>query len=155
MTDSIIIRARIDPYGKPSVRTRKAGGTRFKRGKTYSYWPQEYTNWCEEFDGIVRLAKLAQGFGEPLDGPLQVHIIAAKKPTAIMRSNRARGKSVDRYRTVKPDGDNVQKAVYDALTRNGVIKDDRFLCLTSTESIWSEHDRGYIIVSVSKIQRSK
>lgn len=54
------------------------------------------------------------------------------------------------YKTSKPDLDNLEKPVFDALKRAGWLKDDAHLVHTEVKKIWAEFDGLEIIVSPLK-----
>ena len=75
--------------------------------------------WNKALDDAIQWDK------EPLDGPLQVdHMFYFARPKKHYRANgELRDDAPDEY-TIMPDYDKLERAVNDALTRNGVIKDD-------------------------------
>lgn len=71
----------------------------------------------------------------PLDEPCQVHVLAvAQRPKRLMTKRCAPERI---WRTTKPDGDNVLKAVCDALQKAGVVRDDSVLADKRVMSLYT------------------
>lgn len=99
-----------EPKGRPRMT---------RRGRVYT--PRKTVLFERQIQAIAQ----SQYKKDPLTGPLSVHV----------EFHFARPKSVKReFHTVKPDIDNLQKAILDAL--NGIIwiDDAQIICLTSSKS---------------------
>ena len=83
-----------------------------------------------KYEKAIRDAVISQYDGEPLEGPLSVNIAAIFK----------RQKTVDRNRhTVKPDADNVAKAILDSLNQVLWNDDSQIVCLT-VQKLYGDRD---------------
>ena len=85
---------------------------------------------AKAYEQAIRDSVIAQYRGEPLDGPLIVSIYAwLKKPKSSKLA----------YPTVKPDADNIAKAVLDSL--NGILWfDDKQICELTVRKVYAERD---------------
>jgi Holliday junction resolvase RusA-like endonuclease len=85
---------------------------------------------AKAYEQAIRDSVIAQYKGDPLDGPLIVSICAwFKKP----KSSRLA------YPTVKPDADNIAKAVLDSL--NGILwHDDKQVCQLTIHKVYADRD---------------
>jgi Holliday junction resolvase RusA-like endonuclease len=101
------------PVGKGRPRVVRHGK------KTHAYTPEATARWERKAQALMREAWCGR---EPLDEPvvLMVHAVAAR-PQRLLRKRDPDGRMV---RIAKPDGDNVLKAVADALVGARVLKDD-------------------------------
>lgn len=110
----------IAPKGKERHRSM------IRYGKIATYNTKKAT----AYEAAIREYVRSKYDGEPLEGPLIVHVVAIFK----------RPKTVDRARhTVKPDATNVAKAVEDAL--NGVLwKDDSQIVYLTIRKLYGEKD---------------
>lgn len=54
-----------------------------------------------------------------------------------------------RWHTQKPDRDNLEKAVLDALTTLGIWEDDSQVCCGQVRKLWSESSTGLAVVTIS------
>ena len=98
------------PMGKQRARTLKSG---------YSYTPEQTV--C--YENLVRLLYRESGGGY-MEGPLKARVkIVYDIPKSTTKKNRAAMEVGKMFPTKKPDIDNVQKIIFDAL--NGIAyKDD-------------------------------
>lgn len=107
-----MVRIRIPgkPMGKQRARTLKNG---------YSYTPEQTV--C--YENLVRLIYRESGGGY-MEGPLKARVkIVYDIPKSTTKKNRAAMEAGKMFPTKKPDIDNVQKIIFDAL--NGIAyKDD-------------------------------
>lgn len=87
--------------------------------KGHVYTPSKTAEWEALAVAVFRMVKW-----EPIrEGPVRVEIDAhAKRPQRLMRKKDPRGRM---WRCAKPDGDNVLKAVLDAMVKAGCIGDDK------------------------------
>lgn len=89
---------------------------------------------------LVREAaiKARQSMNEWLEGPLQVDMqFRMPRP----KKHYLRGvlrKNAPRWHTKKPDKDNLEKAVMDALTDAGLWKDDSLVCKGDVEKVFAD-----------------
>ena len=83
-----------------------------------------------KYEKAIRDAVIAQYKGDPLDGPLIVSIYAwIKKPKSSKLT----------HPSVKPDADNIAKAVLDSL--NGFLWfDDKQVCQLSIHKVYADRD---------------
>ena len=115
-----------DPIAQPRPRARVAG----KIAHVYS--PQSHPVYA------WRAAIVAAGErhkpAAPLEGPLRVSVrFYFKRPQRLLRKK----DPVDRiWHVAKPDGDNLAKAVLDALTDAGWWGDDCQVCLLAAEKFY-------------------
>lgn len=79
-----------------------------------------------EWKGLVVAAARACRPDQPLEGPLRVDIdFLFPRPKALMRKRDPDG---ELWHTGKPDRDNLEKAVLDALGQDGWWRDDAQVC---------------------------
>lgn len=118
-----------DPVGKGRPRVTTRGG--FARAFT----PEKTVRWETSAAAMFRAAYV----GGPLDEPVEVVVEAVgARPASKVPSPKklAAAPELARrlWRLTKPDGDNVLKAVGDALVAGGVLRDDtrivRWTCLS-------------------------
>jgi len=109
-----------DPKGQPRARATKIGG--FIR----LYTPGT----AADFKDRIRAAATAAGLrGKMLKGPLRVSItFFFTRPKNHFRANGQLKPHAPVWHTAKPDRDNSEKAVDDALTSIGAWKDDSQVC---------------------------
>ena len=103
--------------------------------KTHVFTPAKTRDWAAYAVGII-LAEAEHNQGPPIDSPCRVVIRAIAS-----RPKNKRGKQWPdtlMHRTSRPDGDNVEKAVLDALVTAGVLADDRYVCRCSWASLYAE-----------------
>lgn len=133
MTSEIIIDVPGDPVAKGRARSAFRGfattATGKKRAVIGHYTPAKTRTW----EGIARsLAMDAMRGRPPLDGPLAVHIhIVLRIPESWPQWKKDLAKTSTIWPTVKPDSDNVEKAVKDAL--NGVAWGDDCQVVATTK----------------------
>jgi Holliday junction resolvase RusA-like endonuclease len=80
--------------------------------------------------------------GRPFDGPLREPVIV----DCIAMFACKNAKKWGTPHVVRPDKDNLEKAVLDCLVKAGVLKDDSLVCDGSFRKIWAE--RGALDVSI-------
>lgn len=101
------------PVGKGRPRVTTRGGI------ARAYTPPKTAHW----EGVA-VTIMRAGSHQPRieDGALRLVVRAiGERPRRLLRAKDPEGRV---YRTAKPDGDNVLKAVADALVNAGVIRDD-------------------------------
>jgi len=118
------------------------GRPRFSRNG-HAYTPAKTVRW-EKFAAM----HMRHFMGTPMyDCPLQIQIIAVfQRPQNMERKKY----SSERIRhTVRPDADNVQKAVCDALQLAGVVRDDSIICVQGIAKYYAaKGERAQTIVSL-------
>ena len=89
----------------------------------HSYLPKDHPVWA--FKAAVALAAQQAYQGPPLEGPLQVSaVFVLPRPSRLRWKTRPMPRQ---WHTGKPDRDNLEKALYDAL--NGCLwRDDSQVC---------------------------
>lgn len=102
-----------------------------KRGRRVGvYNPTSADEWKAR---IIRAAR-ASWDGQPFDGPVACELtFGFQRP-----KSHARMKAPPCWHTSKPDRDNLEKAVLDALTTAGVWGDDAQVAAGSIEKRWSD-----------------
>lgn len=113
-----------EPKGQPRARStiRRGNG-----GKVFSgvYDPGTADDW----KSIVRAAALEKWDRVPFNGPTSVAIRAFfTRPKSHFNSKGQLKPNAPKYHTKKPDRDNVDKAILDALKSCGVLSDDCIVC---------------------------
>ncbi len=85
---------------------------------------------AKAYEQAIRDSVIAQYCCDPLDGPLIVSVYAwFKKPKSSKLA----------YPTVKPDADNIAKAVLDSL--NGILwHDDKQVCQLAVHKVYADRD---------------
>lgn len=86
-------------------------------------------NWMQ---AATRLVGKQHPKTEPLSGPLGARI------TAVLRCPKSR--EPGSWADVKPDLDNVQKALFDAMTRAGCWSDDKDLVTVSLQKVYADRN---------------
>jgi Holliday junction resolvase RusA-like endonuclease len=106
------------PVGKGSPRTSQA------RGKTRTYYDEDTVEWMGR---ATQLFALVRGGRPRIDEPVIAELVIVKarpedRPDLVPAEWWARGCRVPA--PVKPDYDNVEKAVYDSAKKAGVLRED-------------------------------
>lgn len=119
-----------DPKGQPRIKAARRG--RF----IHVYTPKSADDWKAAV--ILRARQAVQTV---LTGPVQVDLrFLMDRPKS--HSNKAGLKpDAPRWFTGKPDRDNLDKAVLDALTTAGVWRDDAQVCAGSIEKLYCMSDQ--------------
>lgn len=95
------------------------------------YDPGTADDWKTIVRNEARIAGIRNGAGDivPWTGPLCVNeTFYFPRPKAHYRSNGELRDTAPRWHTTKPDRDNLDKAVCDALTNLGIWLDDKQVC---------------------------
>ena len=115
------------------------GRPRFSRNG-HAHTPRKTALWADRASIIMRdVCGTAM-----MDGPLKLEVIAVfQRP-----KNRYRKRDPDgRYwHTVKPDKDNVEKSVSDALQKAGVVRDDSCICTGPTSKFYAAKGEGPCVI---------
>lgn len=128
-----------DPKGQPRPRA-------FKRGNHAAvYDPGTAEGWKSS----IAIAAQHQIPKAPLDCPVKVKMqFFFKRPQRLLSARAADGHIVH---TAKPDCDNLEKAVLDALTQIGFFRDDSLVCDLHTEKFYSrKNGRPGMWIEISK-----
>lgn len=127
----------IQPMANTRHRCRCIPG--YKVGRPYL--ASDYREWRKE---AVKLLK-DQPLGDPFEGPVQVW----------MRFAFPRPKST-KLRYPKPDIDNLQKSILDAMTDDGRVWKDDFQVVRIIEAskVWTDAPTGGIVVDVIQLEDS-
>lgn len=128
------------PKGQPRARA-------VRRGKHAGmYDPGTADNWKSS----VRAAVKEVWDGVVIEGPVSVDITAVfPRPKSHFFTGRRANvmrKDAPTYHTAKPDKDNIDKAIYDALTNAGIWKDDSMVCVGGTSKIYGDRPGASIII---------
>lgn len=129
---SILFRFSLEPVAKSRPR--------FSRGRVFTPWK------TKSYENHIKVVASSQMNGSPkIEGPIH----------ATLKFIFKRKKSVKRiHHTVKPDLDNLIKAVFDGL--NGIaFKDDAQICSISATKVYAVHDgEGEITVELHPMDAS-
>ena len=124
-----------DPVGKgrPRARAIPVGGGKWS---ATIYTPKETRDWERSAAEAISAAY----DGEPLDEPLMILVRAVKRrPKSRCRRRDPSGRI---WRTTRPDGDNVLKAVQDAAVQAGLVVDDTRFVVSTVESYYAAKGEG-------------
>jgi Holliday junction resolvase RusA-like endonuclease len=113
--------------GLPKAQPRVKFASRGKFGKAYT--PDTANDWK-----AMIMIESKKHFPEMLTGPLQVSIcFYFPRPKAHLNSKGELKPGAPLYHTSKPDRDNLDKCVLDALTQVGAWQDDTQVCAGSID----------------------
>lgn len=88
-----------------------------------------------EWEATAAMLMRERWVHEPAEAPCAVTVTAvARRPQRMQAKRHPDGRTL---RTSKPDGDNVLKAVLDALTAAGVVADDRYISMAQVASVYA------------------
>lgn len=108
-----------NPKGQPRVRATKRGS------HVGVYDPGTANQW----KSIIKNAAKAQMDGVPFSGPTRVSWTAFfQRPKSHFKANGKLKPEAPEWHTTKPDRDNLDKAILDALVDCGVLEDDKQVC---------------------------
>lgn len=118
-----------EPIGKGRPRTGKGGRV---------YTPAKTRQWESAASSAFAMQAKIYGLSEPYDCPLRVRIRAVKsRPKALRRKKDPDGLLLA---PVKPDADNIAKAVLDAAQKARVMVDDALIVSLTIETLYCERD---------------
>lgn len=144
MTEQITIEVDGDPKGQPRARA-FVGRT----GRARVYDPGTAEGWK------AQIAMAARGVlpAEPLQGPLEVNILLRfRRPRCHYRTGK-RAAELRPYapcwHTAKPDRDNCDKSILDALTQLGAWRDDAQVVDGRVAKVWSDRPGATILISAA------
>ena len=140
--DKLVFTVEQHPMGQPRARVGKYGVV-FKSKKAVDYAKE--TKW------IAKLAMMSQGFTYT-EGPIKIEILACfpvpQKFNKAMKAEALAGKLLP---AKKPDNDNIEKAVWDAMS-GLVYKDDNQVVANYTRKVYSDkYIDGAVVVAVTKL----
>jgi len=109
------------------------------------YTPGKTSQWEAEAVKSICLS----GVGKPmLYGALRIDIVAVFERPQRMMTKRWPNKR--EYHTSKPDKDNVEKIVMDALQKAGVIRDDCIVCTGETSKWYADRvETPHIAITIT------
>jgi len=122
------------PTAQPRAKARAFGGfAQVYNPKTADHWKQSVRNAALEVWPTF----------EPWQGPLRVDLtFYFPRPKAHFRSNGAKKDAAPRWHTSKPDRDNLDKAVLDALTNLAIWADDKQVCCGQIKKLYADNSPG-------------
>ena len=129
----------IEPIGKARARV-----VRTKNGASRSFTPAKTVRWEQD----VSLAARQAMPNEIIDEPLRVDVLAVRpRPRALLRKADPDGLI---WCPKKPDGDNIRKAVLDALST--YWRDDALVVSGDTVKAYAErHGRSRVVVRIRSV----
>lgn len=122
------------------------GRPRFGNGRTYT--PAKTESWTKEAFYHIRQQTEERG----ITGPVSVDWVAVfERPKRMLAKKWPNRRELH---TVKPDRDNVDKAILDALTKSGVLKDD---CQVTDGAIRKRYadrvESAHVMVTIKKVDQ--
>lgn len=144
-TTPSLFRASFRAYGIPKAQPRARATMR--GGHAGVYDPGTAAEW----KSIVVFAARALRPGEFLDGPLSVTIdLFFPRPKRLCRARDPQGRI---RHTAKPDRDNCEKAILDALTQDGWFRDDSQVCAGEVRKWYHEiGGRPGVEITIEELQ---
>jgi Holliday junction resolvase RusA-like endonuclease len=115
-----------DPVGQGRPRVVRHGG------RIWAHTPKRSAEWRA---GAAWCFKQEWKDQPPRNEPLALHVRAVAARPKRLQTRKSPVARV--WRTAKPDGDNVLKAVSDALQDAGVVADDKCIVAATVESLYS------------------
>jgi crossover junction endodeoxyribonuclease RusA len=107
---------------------------------------------ADAWKAAVASAAKAASDGHVFDGPLRLTLaIYMPRPKAHFRANGKLKPSAPDWPTGKPDRDNLEKAILDAITKAGIWKDDSLVCTGSTTKIYALERGGGARIEIEEI----
>ena len=73
---------------------------------------------------------------DPIDYPIDVYLSFIMPRPKSHYNSKGLKKNAPYHHVKRPDIDNLQKAVFDALVDNGVFKDDSYICSSTTHKMY-------------------
>ncbi|NBW16304.1 MAG: RusA family crossover junction endodeoxyribonuclease [Caulobacteraceae bacterium] len=121
-----------DPVGQPRHRSTRDGRHYIRSKHPVRKWRQLIEDACRE----------QWGSKPPLSGAIEVDMDFF---FALPKDKKLREKRSGTPHTLKPDKDNLEKAVLDSLVRAGVIADDKNVFYGRTRKMWRADSGGSLI----------
>lgn len=129
-------------FGNPVAQPRPRATIRRRHAGVYN--PRTADAWKL----LVRNAASQKWNRQIFDGPVHVKLyVFMPRPKSHANSKCLLKPSAPRWHTNKPDTDNLEKAILDALTDLGLWHDDSQVCDVSKSKIYGEHPGALIIVT--------
>ncbi len=132
-------------YGEPKPQPRARACRRGSHAGVYD--PGTSDGWKSQ----IAIAARAFLPPAPIDGPVKLDVVFVfPRPGRLLRKKDPDGRILH---TAKPDRDNLDKAVMDALTAIGMWRDDALVCAGSPEKFYAargEPSGAHIQISVFK-----
>jgi Holliday junction resolvase RusA-like endonuclease len=123
-------------FGDPDTNSRPRAVSINGRARVY----QEKKNWHY---AIIQEAKLLQ---DHLQGPYEINIICEFRRPKTHFNKKGLKENAPFYCEKKPDNDNIEKTVFDALVKSGIIDDDAQIAKNSTIKVYSADPKTTIIM---------
>ena len=128
-----MITIEFNAYGIPKAQPRAKACIRGKRAGVYD------PGTADDWKSIVRAAAKEVWNGVPFDGPVRVCLrFYMPRPKSHFGKNGLK-ESAPGFVTTKPDLDNLEKSVLDALTNVGMWRDDSQVVAVSKEKRYTEN----------------
>ena len=126
MKNSILVAINGPPAAQPRARTGKYGNF---------YTPSKRIQVWKEYIAVALMDKIPE---KPWEGPISVSMsFYMQRPKRMLKKMSPDG---ELWHTQKPDIDNLEKAVLDVCTTQGVWVDDCQVCYTSIRKYWMTKD---------------
>lgn len=122
-----------EPCGQPRHRTTRAGHIYTPAGTKRD--PKKFSRWREAIAAGVAIEMRKCGVSFPVSGPVSVSWSAIFQRPKRMQSKRFPAGLIPH--TIKPDMDNIDKLICDAITRAGLWRDDCQRQLSNCDKCWS------------------
>jgi Holliday junction resolvase RusA-like endonuclease len=124
--------------GTPKAQPRVKFSSRGKFGKAYT--PDTANDWK-----ALIMIEAKKHFHQPLDGPVCVNVwFAMPRPKNHYNSKGQLKPNAPFWHTSKPDRDNLDKCVLDAMTAIGAFRDDCQVCDGRIQKVYSDDPRAII-----------
>ena len=128
-------------YGKPKGKDRP----RFGQGRTYT------APATKEYEDRVKFEYARQCRNRRFEGNVKVDIVAYTEPQKALPKKK-REELIGQYYPSKPDCDNIEKIVLDAL--NGVAyEDDKQVVALTCQKFYAEQSK--VVVDINKVEENK
>lgn len=138
---SLSLRIDLAPRGKERPRT--------ARGRRGVYTPTATLEWERAAEMQLRRQLADAGLTEPMEGALEVAILAVlPRPQSLPRVRNA-GR---RWAPVKPDMDNVEKCVWDALVNARAMVDDGQIVSSAARKVYAAHgEAAHVEITIAPV----
>ena len=109
-----------------------------RKGKHGVYMPPKYMAHKEEMIKQIKRLMEDKGIVERISGPLAVSIVFVHKRTRDLKKKSAPDSRV--FKVTRPDIDNLQKTIFDALQGAELFWDDSQIALSAALDMYSSRD---------------
>ena len=107
---------------------------------------------ADAWKAAVASAAKAAWDGRIFSGPIRLSLtIYMPRPKHHFRANGVLKPTAPRWHTSKPDRDNVEKAVKDAITHAGIWKDDSLVCDGPTSKVYAAAGQSGAQIHIEEI----